>query len=1701
MKTYKNNNYKKGLQILFVLLLYPMFMLSQDKTSYRSKVTDSIDQQPDIIVPFIPDPGGGGGGDGGCKWYYRDEDGDGYGNIARAICRSSAPSGYVSNNTDCNDYAASINPNTKWYKDSDNDGFASTIKRQCNSPGSGYTRTVLPLGDCNDNNPNIKPGALEICDGIDNDCDGSIDEHKPPTPATVSVANNCGRSVLTRSNPPSGITWYWQSSSSGTSTTNANTSITRTSGSNYYLRARNNSTGCWGPARTVNYSIKTLPPIPATIAVSNRCGNSMLSRGNPPSGITWYWQSGETGTSTSNSSVSIIRTSGSAYYLRGRNNTTGCWGPSRKANYSIKVVPGVPTVQSNVNNCGNTVLRRNNPPDINIIWYWQSRASGTSISNSSPSITRTSGSSYYLRAFHKNGCWGTAKRIDYTIDTVPTRPTTPTVANNCGNTVLTRSTPPSGVTWYWQSSVSGTSTSNSSTSITRTDGSTYYLRARNNSTGCWSTARSVSYTVNYPSTWYADTDTDGLGDPNTTQNACAQPTGYVNNANDRCPAEYGEHQGCPFPEHELSLSNENYVFTRLYQEPMNDPSQIQYNKDVIENVTYFDGLGRPMQQRAIKASPDQKDIVTHITYDDYGRQDKQYLPFVSNDNGSYQSVDINNHINSYYLNKYAGDFPGITNPTQVNAYSQSVFEASPLNRVLEQGAPGKDWKADPGSDTDHTIKFDWDTNAANEVAYFYVTFENNDTEKPQLVKSPTDYTANQLYISIAKDENWQPSDGDLRTTREYKDKLGRVILKRNFIDTPPLGEPEGADTYYVYDDYGNLTYVIPPKVNTSDGVSNTELAEVCYQYRYDYRNRLIEKKIPGKGDQNNWESIVYNKLDQPIMTQDPNQKEKGEWLFTKYDAFGRVAYTGKITIPNKTRKDIQTEATGYTGELWVQRGDAVMIGDVTMYYTDGGYPKALNAEVLTINYYDDYGFLVSEGTFFNNPNTVYGVAVSNRTKSLITGTKVKTLDTSYWTTTVSYFDKTGRSIYAASSNEYLNTTDIVETKLDFVGKVEKTKTTHKKGSNLAIVTEDMFEYDHIGRLTSQTQKIDNQDTEQIVANTYDELGQLKSKNVGGLAPSTEATRSAGLQTVDYRYNIRGWLKGVNDVNTTGNDLFSFKIDYNTGATPLYNGNISETQWKTANDNTKRWYKYTYDALNRIVTGISNDGNYNLSNVVYDKMGNIESLSRNGWQNGSSYGNMDILNYEYDNGNKLRKVTDTGNKVYGFKDGTNTNNDFEYDDNGNMIIDRNKGISSISYNHLNLPETVSISNSEGTGTISYIYDATGAKQKKIVTEGSSNINTEYAGNYVYKNGILEFFNHPEGIVEKEADGYKYLYQFRDHLDNIRLSYSDKNKDGSITQDEIIQEKNYYPFGLTHKGYNDVLRGRNHEYGYNGKEEINDLGLNWNDYGWRNYRPDLGRWMNIDNHAENYYNWSPYNYAINNPINVIDPDGNDIYILIWFSSDRNGGESGHAGIAIDNYKTVNKKDANGNDVLDANGNVVTEQVKDGTFTYYDLWPNDAVDPGTLLQTNVTADYSEGVQINSLNDLKNTDPTTQRTGNVSAEGRSADGIVQISTLPSDDEAAKKTANNEIKNKKEYNACYNNCSTFTQRISNIATGKNNQIDAKQRVNLNWILRQYTGYKSADVVAPNNLYNAALKAKGAKKVKGPSRIHAKPYLDYFPKN
>jgi RHS repeat-associated protein len=628
-------------------------------------------------------------------------------------------------------------------------------------------------------------------------------------------------------------------------------------------------------------------------------------------------------------------------------------------------------------------------------------------------------------------------------------------------------------------------------------------------------------------------------------------------------------------------------------------------------------------------------------------------------------------------------------------------------------------------------------------------------------------------------------------------------------------------------------------------------------------------------------------------------------MITEYDIFGRVTQTGwkQMTVSEATRKANQTSMNS------------------------GSSPFTLTVnDVLTKNYYDDYSYPGAPTLSTTLPNSTFPIA--QNVKGLPTGSWVKVLDSnnpSAVETSYTFYDDKYRPVLT-NTNNYLGGFTQVESNLDWAGKTLYTVTTHKYDTNATpIVITDTFGYSDQDRLTLHYQQIGTENPQLITSNIYDELGQLISKNVGG----ENVMGTTGLQKVDYSYNVRGWLKSINDIDDTAteNDLFAFKISYNDPSNPskaLFNGNISETFWKTSSDNILRKYEYSYDNLNRLTNAIyiketSVLNSYGES-LTYDKNGNINTLNRNGGIEDPMYVyEIDALEYTYhpQNKNRLMMVADSSGFPEGFKDDADSNVapdstvDYDYDENGNMIKDENKGITHISYNHLNLPVEIIFNNNLNT-KIEYIYNAVGQKLVKNVfsqyndgTGGAefksssssmarlvNNIETTvYLSGFQYKNNILQFFPHAEGYVKLDYDGqYSYVYNYTDHLGNVRLSYADFDKNGVLGNEEVVvggntplanpyidyispilEENHYYPFGLEHSGYYNENAQQSYKYKYNGKELQDELGLNVTAMDFRQYDPAIGRFNGMDRLAEFTHSITPYRFALNNPNYFNDPSG--------------------------------------------------------------------------------------------------------------------------------------------------------------------------------------------------------------------------------------
>ncbi|HTJ48152.1 MAG TPA: hypothetical protein VL443_01780 [Cyclobacteriaceae bacterium] len=594
-----------------------------------------------------------------------------------------------------------------------------------------------------------------------------------------------------------------------------------------------------------------------------------------------------------------------------------------------------------------------------------------------------------------------------------------------------------------------------------------------------------------------------------------------------------------------------------------------------------------------------------------------------------------------------------------------------------------------------------------------------------------------------------------------------------------------------------LTFQTTLDVNAIDPIVDA-METWAFQYKYDARRRIIGKKVPGA----DWTYTVYDQRDRPVMIQDGEQRKINQWSYIKYDRLNRSIISGLYTHNQAASQDDMSALISTTNFFETYNGDANNHGYTNTVFSSVDFPGAF--EVLSITYYDDYSFKDGSLKILNDSqydyksdeyDEQYKYDASGNSFARVTGhetgSKTKVLGENTYLWSVNYFDDRYRQVQNISTN-IRGGVDRTTSVYDFVGKALKTKTVHDINTATPQTVARTMYYDHAGRTNWIKHSVNGASDVVLVKNEYNELGQLVDKKLH----SINTDGSDAKQSIDYRYNIRGWLTNMNDVdNPEASDLFSMNLNYNTptanGGAAQYNGNISEMLWKGP-DTKFNSYGYTYDPMNRFVEAKY----YNASEPIkngrfnekiwddvnnksgYDLNGNIRLLTRGG-KTGldalgiTTYGQMDNLTYIY-NGNQLLSVSEASEKTQGFIDGTNTGDDYTYDANGNMDVDNNKNISAIVYNHLNLPDKVT----KNTGDyIKYSYSASGKKLKQEVYDGANALKkkTDYVGDFFYENDTLKFINHEEGRVVVTGSESEYQYYLKDHLGNVRLTFTSKQEE--------------------------------------------------------------------------------------------------------------------------------------------------------------------------------------------------------------------------------------------------------------------------------------------------------------------------------------
>ncbi|HYC85221.1 MAG TPA: DUF6443 domain-containing protein, partial [Chryseosolibacter sp.] len=808
----------------------------------------------------------------------------------------------------------------------------------------------------------------------------------------------------------------------------------------------------------------------------------------------------------------------------------------------------------------------------------------------------------------------------------------------------------------------------------------------------------------------------------------------------------------------------------------------------IQTVKYFDGLGRLTQAVDSWFAPDKTDLLTPAYYDRFGRECRQYLPVTWNSGGWRKPdlLDANGNFGGVLANYY--NDPSDKIPDDSRPFSEMIVEDSPLNRTVAKYGPGNNWYVNAkkmsfeklSNSTDREKVIAWEINNLGQPIRSTI---NNDCITGGY------YQAGQLLVTSVKDE-------DGRETREYTTKDGLLILKKvQAVENPILDSARHwAQTVYIYNSVGLLVYVFQPElsravVQYNANPTGDQLNQFAFQYRYDYRRRMIEKRIPGS----DWVYYVYDKRNRLVLTQDGNQRRAAApaWTFTKYDALGRPVMTGRFNHPGSRPAvqqlidDYYTNLSSGTGNFETYIGTS---GSQIAGYDNRSFPILTDeADVYSVTYYDKYDAFFAPSTHGYKSDDITGLpqTCQKDVRGHPTAVLVRNLDTNGWFRTVTFYDNKYRPVQIIADHQKgtLRNSNV----LDFTGNLLVRKKTYVV-NNVTTTIRETFAYDHIGRILSAKHSINGSADVVLFANEYNETGDVVDKNLH----STDNGQSFH-QSVDFAYNIRGWLTKINgdiDVIQPGDtrfDYFGIELGYDQipaglQGTRAFNGNISSMIWSRGGGTSvpKQSYIYTYDAMNRLLRADHADFDVTLwktganayrEMLSYDLNGNIKSLNRKG----SAGIDMDDLRYSY-TGNQLSDITEQADPMRGFVNGNGTGtDDYSYDSNGNLWKDRNKGLLSngdIRYNFLNLVDEVI----QGTEKLRYIYDATGKKLAQEVYAGATLVKrTDYIGDLVYEGTsapVLKFIQHAEGRVLPNGYGWEYQYHLKDHLGSVRVTFTSK-----------------------------------------------------------------------------------------------------------------------------------------------------------------------------------------------------------------------------------------------------------------------------------------------------------------------------------------
>ncbi|WP_143785914.1 DUF6443 domain-containing protein [Ohtaekwangia koreensis] len=562
---------------------------------------------------------------------------------------------------------------------------------------------------------------------------------------------------------------------------------TSNEGANFYARIQwlvagsatitffdNNRNQMGSHSVTINNNVSTPT---ATFTITQNCNSTTVTRSANTSGVDWYWQTSPTGMATNlGSTNTIVRTTPGSLYLRAKFSDTGTWSSGYQTVGNINIVTSVGSPSSSTdghrisNNALVSVMLQVSPVSGTDSYKWYTDVTGGNAVSSGISATSYNAQLSGTRTFYVE-----------------------TVNGPC------TSTPRKSVTGYIHPEP---------IVIVSNGGKLYNGKA----------TLSVS---NYSYDTYAWLNSSKQVIPGATGSS------YIVDATGTYYLQVTKANSPAFISGPITISSINYIIAtdvladNVYN--VNDAHQL-ISGSRNQTTQFFDGLGRPLQNVTWQSSPTNQDLIQPVVYDAAGREAKKYLPISSGTDGWYKGT-------STIVDPVTGSYVGVAEPfykpgsdnavaDDVVPYTETVFESSPLNRPIKSYGAGGDWAANSSTnpngankyiESQYTVNIHGEgTSSEEKIIAWKVSSSGSLEREPALtgtIESGGYFSSGQLKIQNTIDESGN-------SVREYFNKEGKVILKKVQVVAGAVNLNSATDwalTYYIYDDFGNLAFVLPPQ--------------------------------------------------------------------------------------------------------------------------------------------------------------------------------------------------------------------------------------------------------------------------------------------------------------------------------------------------------------------------------------------------------------------------------------------------------------------------------------------------------------------------------------------------------------------------------------------------------------------------------------------------------------------------------------------------------------------------------------------------------------------------------------------------------------------------------------------------------------------------------------------------------------------------